>query len=268
MRFSRCSGALRPLPRTRRISLQAISRRTLTIGGLITPLCNIPTNVASSAAAEQGNEKLNPSSELTLSLPFSYQPYTGDTNDGKLTTATVPIAIRGARDDKAGAQPVVIFSPGFLWPAASYTAIVEGLLAEGFIVVTYDKPFERLSALVDDVDSARLLRRVQQAVLTRLGGGAAARPCFLVGHSRGAKISILAAAMPATSQDSHALPGQPACLPGLLGLVLLDPADGAFEPQDPAHFPSALAALQAHPCLARLPVLLLGAGRGGDCVTR
>lgn len=84
----------------------------------------------------------------------------------------------------------------------------------------------------------------------------------------------------------------------LAGVVLLDPADGAFEPQDAARYPSALAAVAATPprvgvsaaasatseapaasgagagvgaaggITELLPALVVGAGRGGDCVPR
>lgn len=60
----------------------------------------------------------------------------------------------------------------------------------------------------------------------------------------------------------------PPMLP-ISGLILLDPADGSFEPQDPNRFPSALSALRDPPAgLADVPVLVVGAGRGGDCVPR
>lgn len=48
------------------------------------------------------------------------------------------------------------------------------------------------------------------------------------------------------------------------GMCLLDPADGGYDSLDPQRYPSAL------PIMAQLrpPVLLVGAGRGGDCVPR
>lgn len=61
-------------------------------------------------------------------------------------------------------------------------------LTAGFAVVTYDKSFEGLSALVDDVDSSELLIRVAAAAMARLGDGGGAGPYFLAGHSRGAKV--------------------------------------------------------------------------------
>ncbi|GLC45733.1 hypothetical protein PLESTF_000598900 [Pleodorina starrii] len=184
--------------------------------------------------------------------------------------------------------PVVIFSPGFLQSAASYGTFLAQLLAAGLVVVTYDKSFEELSSLVDDIDSAQLLARVRAEVASRLGEPGAG-PCFLAGHSRGGKLSVLAAAertspqpppLPSGLQAAEVgaiagrgaavsmLPYQPPPSYPVSGLVLLDPADGAFEPQDPGRYPSALPLLRNQTELADVPVLLLGAGRGGDCVPK
>jgi hypothetical protein len=57
---------------------------------------------------------------------------------------------------------------------------------QGLIVATYDKSFEGISTLMDDVDSCELLLRVRAEVQTILN---LAGPCFLAGHSRGAKVS-------------------------------------------------------------------------------
>ncbi|GIL98993.1 hypothetical protein Vretimale_4292 [Volvox reticuliferus] len=120
-------------------------------------------------------------------------------------------------------------------------------------------------------------------------GTLAIGPLFLAGHSRGGKLSVLAAA--AFSAASTIPAGSPIWLPAepvavatgtdfqqqqeqeqqlsfVSGIILLDPADGSFEPQDPNQYPSALAALQNHPSLADVPVLIVGARRGGDCVPR
>ncbi|KXZ42334.1 hypothetical protein GPECTOR_160g116 [Gonium pectorale] len=196
-------------------------------------------------------------------------------------------------------QPAVILSGGFLQPSSAYGILAEALLAAGAVLITYDKPFERLTAPVDDLDSAELLGAVAAEALRRLdrgdarggGSGGGSRPVFLAGHSRGAKISVLAAvAAAAAAAGSCGSDGQPppqspsSALAGLSGLVLLDPADGSYEPQDPFRFPSSLAVLrtasaaaataEAAPSdpagsrLAALPALVVGAGRNGDCVPR
>lgn len=103
------------------------------------------------------------------------------------------------------------------------------------------------------------------------------------------QVSVLAAA---AACQAPAAPGPGVSLPRLRGLALLDPADGAFEPLDPQRYPSCLplisdeAPLQQQAVLeggaggsgggrcggeslpGRLPLLVVGAGRGGDCVPR
>jgi pimeloyl-ACP methyl ester carboxylesterase len=85
----------------------------------------------------------------------------------------------------------------------------------------------------------------------------AGRP-YLVGHSRGGKLSVLAAARDAAAGVARV---------GALGLV--DPVNNtAYAPQSP-RFPSATAALRSGGLLARGPPLLaVGAGRAADCAPR
>ena len=87
------------------------------------------------------------------------------------------------------------------------------------------------------------------------GGGATTTPAtLLLGHSRGAKVSVLAAAR------------ETAPTPRIAALSLLDPVNVTrYAPQSP-RFPSATAALVAGPTnLASLPVCIVGGGWAHDC---
>ncbi|KAG2440540.1 hypothetical protein HYH02_010418 [Chlamydomonas schloesseri] len=335
---------------------------------------------------EQQHEPRDSTPEhASLSFTFSYHPVkerTGDENEPPLRKVSVRAEVSGLTCvSVAGAlAPVLIFSSGFLTPAAAYGTLLQQLTSAGCVVVSYDKSFETLSYLMDDNDSVRLLEEVWRRAAALLTAHQLRhqqqQPCqqrrvlgptFLVGHSRGAKVSVLAAAAAAAAaapvnaaeaysaatgasrgaQDDDAygarappstrpmgkstaaaaaaaaeagaarataaagatVPGAPAAplLLPLAGIVLLDPADGAFEPQDPDRYPSALTALAARPPRVGvpppvavgglglglpagagadaggaaagaggrqaatpmlLPALVVGAGRGGDCVPR
>jgi len=73
---------------------------------------------------------------------------------------------------------------------------------------------------------------------------------LLIGHSRGAKMSALAAA-----QDAR-----------VKGLALIDPVDSSSMGPSGPGYPSALPALRAAAAARRLPVLVVGAGANGDVV--
>ncbi|KAG2497991.1 hypothetical protein HYH03_004250 [Edaphochlamys debaryana] len=227
-------------------------------------------------------------------------------SDGGLEqrSVVVPVEVRSrgrpSPSPFPGPRPVLVFSAGFLTQPSAYGRLIDGLVDAGCAVVTYGTTFESLSAPLDDLDHARLLLSVwREAEAAQAESNLAPGSLFLVGHSRGAKLSVLAAAQAAaeggtSTQGSSRpqLPDPPA------GLILLDPADGSFEPQDPARFPSALAVLRAAQAeteasgqdadtrardtsvsgaaqgpgrvqsLGGLPVLVLGAARGVDCVPK
>ncbi|KAG2446134.1 hypothetical protein HXX76_000731 [Chlamydomonas incerta] len=342
-----------------------------------------------SGARPAGDDLPPESTPEAFSFSFSYRPVKEqreDEDEPRIRKVSVPVEVRGlpCRGTTGAVAPVLIFSSGFLTPAAAYGTLLQHLAAAGCVVVSYDKSFETLSYLMDDNDSVRLLEEVWRRAAELLAdrqavwGGPAVGLAFLVGHSRGAKVSVLAAAAaaaaPASGAEAYAAatagrggpagsdaddvgaaggepasrrawpsgqsaavaaapapsaspapttttqaaaaaaaavaaasaaaasPGPSLLLP-LAGLVLLDPADGAFEPQDPDRYPSALAALAATPPRAGvtaaaagtaaaavaggggggaaaggvgkeeaaaplLPALVVGAGRGGDCVPR
>ncbi|PNH12680.1 Chlorophyllase-2, chloroplastic [Tetrabaena socialis] len=246
----RKSAVIRSAKPARRLSIPqaALGRRHFLIGSA---LAQLPI-----AAAKPGGDAAS-----LWTLAFQYTPVVSGDAAAQEWRVTVPVSARldTSLPTSGHGPPVVIFTAGFLTPSSAYGVYLDALLAAGFLVVSYDTSFETLGALVDDNDSCHLLQDVRRSLQERLGR-AAAGPCFLAGHSRGAKVAVLAAAASAL--------GEPEGLPPLAGLCLLDPANGAYEEQDPARYPSALDTLQNQPQLACVPMLVVGAGRGGDCVPR
>ncbi|GJP44464.1 hypothetical protein CLOM_g3866 [Closterium sp. NIES-68] len=162
--------------------------------------------------------------------------------------------------------PLAVFSSGFLLDSAQYRSYAEHLASWGFAVVTYNK-VEGLMGPLDDIICARFITELinwagTSHVLRRIADNTRV---YLCGHSRGAKVSVLAAAMD----------------PRVLSLGLVDPVDNTiYAPLAPG-YPSAVAAMRAgtsaiehlladaHPAnqglALSLPTLVVGGGYPGDC---
>ena len=131
------------------------------------------------------------------------------------------------------------------------------LASWGFAVVTYDKTETALNPL-DDVVSADVVRELCDYVAASRALAPlvdASRP-YLCGHSRGGKLSVLAAARDAAAGVARV---------GALGLI--DPVNNTrYAPQSP-RYPSATAALRSGGLLARgPPLVVVGAGKeSADC---
>ena len=162
-----------------------------------------------------------------------------------------------------GPAPVVVISPGFTVKFDQYASYADHLASHGYVAVTYSTS-ETQTRPLTDVRQARLL----QALLDDLPGLCPTVSCdsdavMVVGHSRGGKVAVLAAAVD----------------PRIRALVLLDPVDTtAFAPLAPG-FPSAVAALAAASGHSTAPgalevrfshspppVVVVGGGRSRDCV--
>jgi hypothetical protein len=147
----------------------------------------------------------------------------------------------------------------------------------GFAACVYDRGGESALAPADDVVASDVLREVLDFVeaspaLSRVaatrttragpGGGSPSQAVlpstFLLGHSRGGKLAVLAAARDAADETLKP--------PRIAALGLIDPVNNtAYAPQGP-RFPSATAALIAGPpALATLPVAIVGGGWAADC---
>ncbi|CAL8460752.1 g283 [Coccomyxa elongata] len=147
--------------------------------------------------------------------------------------------------------PLVIISSGFLTAASSYFSYARRLATWGYTVVMYDK-VESATEPLDDRLCVELIREIidwakLDPVLSQL---ADTDTTYLCGHSRGGKVSALAAAVD----------------PRVKAVCLLDPVDvTVYTPQGP-DFPSAVAAIRH---MSRgVPLAIVGSGRAGDCVPK
>ncbi|GMH41771.1 hypothetical protein BSKO_09681 [Bryopsis sp. KO-2023] len=147
--------------------------------------------------------------------------------------------------------PLAIISGGFLVKGEVYRSYAERLASWGYVAVSYDKVESVLDAL-DDLVSASFIREIidwsqQDPLMRQL---ADPNLVYLIGHSRGGKVSVLAA-----QQDER-----------VAGLCLIDPVDNTvYAPVAPG-FPSAVAAMRsgARP----IPMAIVGSGKGSDCAPR
>ncbi len=148
--------------------------------------------------------------------------------------------------------PLVVVTPGFLIGADQYNSYAERLASWGYAVVSYDFTQQVLDPTTD-IESLELLEELidwcatSGSVLSKVSDP---ENVMLIGHSRGGKISTLAAI-----KDRR-----------VKSLFLLDPVDvTVYTPEDRINYPSATVALSASPATQRLPVCIVGAGGGGDC---
>jgi len=144
--------------------------------------------------------------------------------------------------------PLIILSAGFLLSASMYRSYASDLAAWGYAVLLYD-----MSEVTDDVQAVTALKKVIDTAMT----DPQLRPLLdptcvvLAGHSRGGKLSALLA-----GKDTR-----------VKGLMLLDPVDSTPMTPPGEGFPTSLPGLrQATSPPRSLPVLVLGAGEGGDVV--
>ena len=171
---------------------------------------------------------------------------------------TLPKAAEANPDLREGFRPpfpLAVISSGFLVDSESYQSYADKLASWGWVVITYDKAGETMNAPINDdvsaifvselIDWATRLPRLAPLVDTVDKG------VFLVGHSRGGKVSMLAAA-----RD-----------PRVTAAVLIDPVDNTKYAPLGEGFPSAIAAMGSE-IRETLPVAIVGAQKGGDCAPR
>lgn len=155
---------------------------------------------------------------------------------------------RSTKVDLKSPYPLVIITPGFLIGADQYTSYAERLASWGYVVISYDFVQQALDPTTD-VDCVNLLEELIEWCRSSelLGKISDSNNIMLMGHSRGAKISTLAAINDKRIQS----------------LFLLDPVDvTVYTPPDRSLYPSATTALSvARP----IPICIVGAGKGYDC---
>jgi dienelactone hydrolase len=159
----------------------------------------------------------------------------------------------GGRLGLAAPYPLAIITGGFLIASDQYTSYCERLASWGFVVVTYDRTQAALDP-VSDVVCVEFLRDLINWCRTSvpLGRVCDTNSVYLIGHSRGGKISSLAAA-----GDTR-----------VKALFLIDPVDVTQYAPLSEDFPSAVTAIENIGVNQKrsLPLAVVGSGRGGDCV--
>ncbi|CAD7701989.1 unnamed protein product, partial [Ostreobium quekettii] len=144
--------------------------------------------------------------------------------------------------------PLAIITGGFLVPSEEYLSYAERLASWGYVAVLYDKIESPVDAL-DDIVSAEFIKEIIDwaGVDPLVSQVADNRRVYLVGHSRGGKVSVLAA-----QDDSR-----------VVALCLIDPVDNTvYAPLAPG-FPSAIAALNS--VQETVPMAVIGADLAHDC---
>jgi pimeloyl-ACP methyl ester carboxylesterase len=155
--------------------------------------------------------------------------------------------------------PLAILTAGFLISSEQYISLAEHLASWGYLVILYDGNQQALDPISDVVCVAFLRDLIDWARTTApLSNLADLERVYLIGHSRGGKISVLAAV-----QD-----------PRVRSVFLIDPVDVTVYAPLSAEYPSAAAALRKFSkrvdvdqgMKKPLPLAVVGSGRGGDCV--
>lgn len=148
--------------------------------------------------------------------------------------------------------PLAIITPGFLLTSDQYASYARRLASWGYVAVLYDQLQAALSPLSDVVCAAFLCDLIDWCRTSiPLGSLCDTNNVYFIGHSRGAKVSVLTAALD----------------PRVKALFLIDPVDTTvYAPLSP-EYPSAVAALETLSKEGRrLPMAVIGSGKGGDCV--
>ncbi|GLI62043.1 hypothetical protein VaNZ11_004625, partial [Volvox africanus] len=176
-----------------------------------------------------------------ISPPVQLRFLVGQDRSGALDCNVSVYLPQGAQQAGAPGWPMLVLSAGFLLHSGMYGSYAADLASWGLAVVLYDVP-----ELVDDVTMVSVLGSILNACTSnvRVGPYVDARAILLAGHSRGGKLSVLAAA-----ND-----------PRVKGIALLDPVDVTnMTPTGPG-YPSALPAMRIACGPPRnIPTLIVGA---------
>lgn len=146
--------------------------------------------------------------------------------------------------------PVAIITPGFLIDGDSYASIARRLCSWGYVVVAYTKTESVAGGTLDDEVSTAILDDLISWVGSDvlISPYADANQVYLIGHSRGGKISMLQA-----TRDER-----------VKAVCLLDPVDNTIYAPLGVGYPSALAAMKLNPSSVP-PVAVIGSENGGEC---
>ena len=150
---------------------------------------------------------------------------------------------------QSGPWPLAVISSGFLVGSDQYRAYAERLASYGYVAVLYDKVENINSTINDEVSSLFVTEIINWCSASPIfQGNLKTEEVYLIGHSRGGKVSLLAA-----EADDR-----------VGAVLLLDPVDSnSYAPEGPG-YPSAIRQMGR---LSRgLPIAIVGGGRSGDCI--
>ena len=172
----------------------------------------------------------------------------------------------GTLSRSRGPYPLAVFTSGFLVDSEQYASYARRLCSWGYVVLQYNKR-ENVAGgnALDDLVSAQMIKDLigwaqSDVLLGQLVDTKGEEPSagvYLVGHSRGGKISTLEAL-----ED-----------PRVRAACLLDPVDNTVYAPLGVGFPSAVAAMQeggeeASTSGRTPPLVVVGGARGGDCTPK
>jgi alpha-beta hydrolase superfamily lysophospholipase len=145
---------------------------------------------------------------------------------------------------------LAVISSGFLVGSDQYRTYAERLASYGYVAVCYDKVENATNAINDELSAlfvSEIINWLASTPEVKTDSGV-----YCVGHSRGGKISLLAA-----ENDER------------IGAVcLIDPVDSNdYAPEGPG-YPSAIKRLRTSPLTNELPIAIIGGGRSSDCIPR
>ena len=209
--------------------------------------CRLPILCASSSSSSSPgptNSRRGPHKTYDLN-PITFT--VGRNSDGEPVTAKVCVTVpmNGRK------SPLALIAAGFLLDGSLYTSYSGLMASHGITAATFD-----LSELVDDEMSARAMRSLieQCGKDMQLGSFVDPSRLILIGHSRGAKLSILAASKGGVNE----LDGS------VKALVLLDPVNNSPATPTGPGYPNSLPYLKQYSPL--VPTLIIGASKGDDVV--
>ena len=210
-----------------------------------------------SARARQGIDYRVAGPLQVLRLPRLKHIYTSCSTPADRCTLKISAWVPqgGSSVGLKGPFPLAVITSGFLIGSDQYNSYAERLASWGYVVVSYDFSQQVLDPTTD-IECVKMLLELIDWISTSgnpLSKVSDTENVMLIGHSRGGKISTLAAI-----NDTR-----------VKSLFLIDPVDvTVYTPDDRISYPSATVALSAamtSKASKELPVCVVGAGRGGDC---
>lgn len=181
---------------------------------------------------------------------FARGPLEVDQRDVREGEAGAPLPLRLTAPRTPGTYPVVQFQHGFLTDRRAMDEVLTHLASHGFVVVAPQMypadgvPLGKQSALDEAKAAVALAAWSHDVAATLMGSAADPRAPGLAGHSRGGKVSWLAAQ-------------QGLALRGLMGVDPVDGRGGPLLSAQPEALPAAVDGLPAS--------LIIGMERGGAC---